>query len=261
MSAPGDSDGGSPGPVPDHDSEQLVGRVGGALRIGTTVHRPTGPWTPAVHALLDHLSPRLPCVPRVLGTDDEGREVLDHLPGTVIDLQHESLTDRQLRALVTWTAAFHEAVADFTHPGPWRHFPVPRPTLIGHNDIAAYNACFDGDDLAGVFDWDLAGPSNPLAELAFIAWNGVPLTRALPPEEAARRLDLITSAYGSGPTPRQVLAAVPWRIRIMIEGVPRAAAAGDEGMRNLVRLDAPAQARQTLTGLEHRIPAILAALG
>ena len=46
-------------------------------------------------------------------------------------------------------------MADFAHPGPWRYFPTPGATLIGHNDIAPYNACFDGDDLAGVFDWDL----------------------------------------------------------------------------------------------------------
>ena len=37
--------------------EPLVGgNVGGAVRIGPTVRRLTGPWTPAVHALLEHLS-------------------------------------------------------------------------------------------------------------------------------------------------------------------------------------------------------------
>ena len=29
------------------DEEHLAGNVGGAVRIGATVRRPTGPWTPA----------------------------------------------------------------------------------------------------------------------------------------------------------------------------------------------------------------------
>ena len=37
--------------------EQLEGgNVGGAVRVGDTVRRSAGPWTPAVHALLAHLA-------------------------------------------------------------------------------------------------------------------------------------------------------------------------------------------------------------
>lgn len=72
------------------------------------------------------------------------------------------------------TGPLHDAVAGFRHPGPWRYFPVEHPVLICHNDIASYNACFDGDEVAGVFGWDLAGPSTPRQELAFMAWNFVP---------------------------------------------------------------------------------------
>lgn len=133
------------------DEEPLPGgNVGGAVRIGDTVRRLTGPWTPAVHALLDHLAFRLPNVPRVLGVDDRGREVLSYLPGRVPDVETETLTEGQVASLVAWTREFHTAVAGFSHPGPWRYFALDAPTLIGHNDIAPYNACFDGDHLAGV---------------------------------------------------------------------------------------------------------------
>jgi len=55
----------------------LPGNVGGAWRIGTTVHRPVGPWTTSVHSLLAFLAERgVPHVPQVLGFDEQGREVL-----------------------------------------------------------------------------------------------------------------------------------------------------------------------------------------
>jgi hypothetical protein len=236
------------------------GNVGGAVRVGATVRRATGPWTPAVHALLHHLAPRLPYVPRVYGLDEQGREVLDYLPGRVVDVDTELLTVGQIGSVVRWTRAFHEAVADFTHPGPWRYFPLPGPVLIGHNDIAPYNVCFDGDELAGVFDWDMSGPTTPRYELAFIAWNCVPLWRDLGPDLAAHRLGLIASGYG-GFSARQILHAVPERIRIMLDGIPVAAAAGDPGMANLMAAGEPERSRASLAGLVDRIPAIDRLLG
>jgi Phosphotransferase enzyme family len=238
------------------DEERLAGwNVGGAVRVGDTVRRQTGPWTPAVHALLNHLVTRVPHIPAVLGFDDLGREVLAYLPGRVVDVDTEMLTVGQLISVVQWTRVFHDAVAGFSHPGPWRHFPVTSPTLVGHNDIAPYNVCFDGDDLVGVFDWDMSGPSTPLFELAFIAWNCVPLYRDIGPELSARRLKLIAAAYGIV-DPRQILHAVPPRIQIMLDGIPAAAAAGDHGMANLLTAGEPDRSRVTLAELMERIPAI-----
>jgi hypothetical protein len=235
------------------------GGVGGAVRVGETVRRSTGPWTPAVHALLDHLRDRLPHVPRVHGLDEQGREILDYLPGHIVDIDTERLTERQIAAVVGWTRALHEAVAGFAHPGPWRYFPVEGATLIGHNDIAPYNVCFDGDDLAGVFDWDLAGPTTPLYELAFIAWNCVPLWRDIGDDLAARRLIVIAHTYG-GFTAAEILLAVPPRIQVMLDGIPVAAAAGDEGMANLMANGEPERSLRSLADLVSRTPAILGAL-
>ena len=236
------------------------GNVGGAVRVGDTVRRPTGPWTSAVHALLTHAGERMPHVPGVLGFDDLGREVLTFLPGEVVDFEREVLTDAQLVALVAWTRRFHAAVADFRHDGPWRFVPGADPTLIGHNDIAPYNVCFDGDDLTGVFDWDFAGPSSPLDELAFIAWNCVPLTRDVGVAESAHRLELIASTYG-GVQPHAVLDQVPVRIQLMFDGMAAGVAAGDAGMARLLTLGEPQRSQRTLAELLTRIPAIASALG
>ena len=191
----------------------------------------------------------------MLGQDERGREVLSYLPGHVVDVDTELLTDLQLASLMSWTREFHEAVAGFSHPGPWRFFPVTEPTLICHNDIAPYNACFAGDELTGVFDWDLAGPSTPLFELAFIAWNCVPLWRDIGAEVAAERLTLIAASYGEI-SARQILNAVPDRIQLMLDWIPVVAAGGDEGMANLMAAGEPGNSAAALADLRTRMTAI-----
>jgi Phosphotransferase enzyme family len=225
------------------------------VRVGNTVRRHTGPWTPAVHALLDYLASRIPGVPRVLGHDERGREILTYLPGRVVDIDSELLSPGQITSLMRWTRDYHKAVAGFTHPGPWRFFPVARPSLICHNDIAPYNVSFAGDQIAGVFDWDLAGPSTPLFELAFIAWNCVPLWRDIGPANAASRLNLIASGYGEF-SPKEILHTVPDRIQLMLDWIPVAAADGDEGMANLMAAGEPGRSQASLADLCERIPAI-----
>ncbi len=105
----------------------LAGNTGGAVRVGDTVHRATGPWTPAVHALLGYLAPRVPHVPRVLGHDEQGREVLSYLPGRVADIDTETLSAGQIVSVARWTRGFHHAVAGFSHPGPWWYAQGPGP--------------------------------------------------------------------------------------------------------------------------------------
>ena len=243
----GDANGGE-----EEQPAWLAGNVGGAWRIGSTVRRTTGPWTAAVHALLGFLATRLEHTPRVLGFDEQGREVLTFLPGRVVDIDSGLLTPGQIDSLVSWTRSFHEVVAGFRHPGPWRCPRMPQASLIGHNDIAPYNVCFDGDDVAGVFDWDLAGPTTPLMELAFIAWNCVPLWRDIGDEAAAERIRRICSAYG-GVHPTQVVDAVPRRIQMMQGWIPRGAAAGDAGLRRLMSHGEPERSQAALKELVPRL--------
>ncbi|WP_020670813.1 hypothetical protein [Amycolatopsis nigrescens] len=66
------------------EEQPLAGAVNQLVRIGNTVRRPTGHWTPAVHALLDRLAAAgFTGSPRAHGFDAEGREVLDFLPGNI----------------------------------------------------------------------------------------------------------------------------------------------------------------------------------
>lgn len=243
------------------DGERLEGgNVGGAVRIGATVRRETGRWTPAVHALLAHLhAAGLRAVPRVHGLDVRGREILDYLPGEVVDVDHEQVSDARLTDLGRWTREFHAAQVGFEHPGPWRFPGVVRGSIIGHNDLAPYNACFVGEELSGVFDWDVAGPATVLMDLGVLAWTGVPLFRELAPDLAAHRLRVLAAAYG-GSDALDILRAVGPRMRQSIDGIAEAIRRGDPTMANLAAVGEPERSERALAAFEVRLPAVAALL-
>ncbi|MFB9631597.1 hypothetical protein [Nonomuraea helvata] len=85
------------------DEEVLTGGgVNHVVRAGDTVRRPAGAWTPAVHALLGHLEGRgFAGAPRAHGTDGEGREILDFMPGDAagFPLPEWAQTDEALAAV------------------------------------------------------------------------------------------------------------------------------------------------------------------
>jgi 8-oxo-dGTP diphosphatase len=243
------------------------GNIGGAVRIGRTVRRSAGAWTPAVHALLTHLaSAGLDGIPRVLGFDEHGREVLEFLPGSVVEAGTQAPDEPLLIDAMRWLRRFHEAVADFDHPGPWRNGDGSRKPgqITCHHDFAPYNVALStsagGDRVVGVFDWDLASPGLPLQDLAFAAWNWVPLWRVMPPGITADRITVMAGAYGGRPTAADIARAVVPRIERSIKVMTEGAAAGDPGMLHLVELGARERTATSLDALRERMPAILALL-
>jgi hypothetical protein len=226
------------------------GNVGGAVRIGDTVRRPTGPWTPAVHALLRHLEDAgFPEAPRVLGTDERGREVLSYLDGgTAGDTQPWPAWTRAAEAVAQiggLLRRYHEAVASFrpADGATWRFTsrPLGPGELICHNDAAPYNVVWRDGRIAGLFDWDVAGPGNPLQDLAFAAWQWVPLHDPSlldpgweRPPDAGGRLRLLCDTYGLPGAERAAFVdMIPDRMRASVERIAAGADAGDPGMRAL----------------------------
>lgn len=235
------------------------GNVGDVVRIGGTVRRPTGPWTPAVHALLAHLAGTAG-VPAVLGRDARGREIVEFLAGEVIDVDTELLALPRLRSLAAWARRLHRDVSGFRHDGPWRMPPqTHEPSQIGHNDLAPYNVAFDGDEVAGVFDWDFAGPTTPGLELAHLAWNAVPLFRPIPDDLAAQRLQALADGYGDL-TAVEMLELVEERFRTNIRQLRAAIADGDASLAGLVAAGEPDRTESRLEALMQRLPAIRAHL-
>ncbi len=250
--------------LPGIESPLPGGNVGGARRRGDVVLRPTGAWTPAVHALLDHLNRTgLDSVPRVLGIDDEGREMLTYIPGRGIDPEAEVVSDALLVSGVQWLRRFHEAVRGFRpeKPLPWRHGnrALAPHEIVCHNDPGAYNWIVTDDHVAGVVDWDMAGPGIPADDLAFMAWMSLPLTDLPPDGDVARRLRLMAEAYGSM-SPDEILAHVDRRMTRAADSIEAGQRRGDPGFLNLAAIGEPERTRRQLSRLRARLPRIEAAL-
>ena len=226
------------------------GRTLGAVRIGDRVHRPSRPWTPAVHAVLDHLERNgFAGAPRAFGHDEQGREMVSYLPGETVG---ETLpwpswvfAADTLAQAGRWLRRLHDATADFRPPADaiWFAGQTWRPGLvIGHHDAAPYNAVRRNGVLAGFVDWDTAGPSSRELDLAFTALTWVPLHHRAFAEhtgfrafgERAARLRILLDAYGYDGDRAAFGAAVAARARVNAAGICRLAATGDPAYANLL---------------------------
>lgn len=231
----------------------------------TRVHRPTGPWTPAVHDLLKFLHEQgLTGIPEVLGTDDEGREVLSYLPGDTLDPLVDQVSDAALQDAVTWLRHFHDTVRNFEPvSNTWRQGEQLLDTAAGqiicHNDPGLYNWVVSAGEFAGMIDWDRAGPGLPIDDLAFLCWSCVPLMREIPFDDAARRLALAASAYG-GVSAAELLDGVVRRMSLIAERWRVGIEQGDQGTIALRDSGLMGAHEARVAAFEARIPVLRAQL-
>lgn len=249
--------------IPEH----LPGGSGGVWRVGRTVRRPTGPWTPAVHELLGWLADEgLGGIPHVSGLDEDGREIVSYIEGRGVPVDDEVVLDTVLVEAVAWLRDFHDIVEEFRPDGPriWRQTgadPVELgdDQIICHNDTGAYNWIIQSGHFVAMIDWDLAGPGRRIDDLAFLCWTGIPLYREIPVEDVVRRLDLVVDTYAEW-GPMTVLDAVVERMTTATERIAAGIEAGDPGMLNLATKGEPQRTRDRLAAFEARLPAIRDAL-
>lgn len=244
------------------------GTINSVVRVGDTVRRPAGPWTATIHALLRHVRARgFDLAPEPLGFDDAGREILSYIPGSTVGWSlpwpDPIRSDSLLVQVGAMTARYHRAVVDFRPAAtiPWRTSPAALgdSELICHHDLAPYNVVVAGGSLNGIIDWDLAGPGSALSELAFVAWQWVPLhgplvTRFMGwahPPDRVRRLHLLLDAYGLDDRNAfidDVIQRISYNRGVMI----RKAADGDRAYQNLIQRGHLAGMDEALTFLaEH----------
>ncbi len=227
----------------------LGGNTSTVVRVGETVRRSAGPWTPAVHALLRHLElVGFTGSPRALGVDERGREVLSFLPGECgsYPLGPDWVTDEALVAVAQMLRMFHDAQYGFRPPqaAVWRSFgpPPPDTEVICHHDAAPHNVVWRPDGTLALIDFDLSSPGARIYDVAYAAWTWVPLfsdrdsyTLGWRYPDRPRRLRLFADAYGLVPRDRlRLVRTVRKRIVDHIEGIRRMAAAGDPAFVRIV---------------------------
>ena len=229
--------------------EELTGgNMAGAVRIGNSVHRDAGPWTATVHGLLRHLHAHgVEWVPQPIGLDEDGREVVTYLPGTVPrdPMPDWVWADAVLTAAGERLAAVHEAMSSFDlDTGVWR-LPVHQPVeVVCHNDFVPYNFVFDDNHtLIGVIDWDTASPGPRVWDLAYLAYRLVPLSDPANPDglgndlpDRHRRLVLLCRAYGHRLTPAAVATTAISRLEELADSTAARAAAGAAHVADHVKL-------------------------
>ena len=205
---------------PELEQTLTGGNMAGQVhRIGETVRRPTGPWTPAVHQVLHHLEQvGFRGAPRALGSDEQGREILTFIPGNMVHLR--VLDDAGLTRVARLIRDYHAAVVSFMPPADahWQtdgRDPIGTGELICHNDLAPWNLIVGEHEWAFI-DWDLAAPGRRLWDLALAVCSFVPLW----PDHTAnlRRYRLFCASYGlSAADVHELLDLVVQRTRRMAQ--------------------------------------------
>lgn len=177
------------------------GDVNVVVRVGDTVRRPQGEWSPAVHALLRHFEAvGFEGAPRFLGVDEQGREILSFVDGDAA-LAPLPAGDEVLVELGRLLRRVHEAVESFEPPADAAWFTGGTGPLICHRDLFPPNVILRGGKPAALIDWDLAGPAEPIHDVVSAASHWAPLRTdvdewGLPSDRRPERVRILCDAYG-----------------------------------------------------------------
>jgi aminoglycoside phosphotransferase (APT) family kinase protein len=221
------------------DHEVLAGGVNEVVRIGMSVRRPTGPWSPRVHGLLRHLREEgFTAAPAVQDVTEDGLEILDFLPGEVSNYP-ATPTAASLEALQSAAELlhdYHDSTAGYALDvvEGWM-LPARTPAeVICHGDYGPHNCVLDGTKVVGIIDFDTAHPGPRLWDIAYSVYRWVPTSAPTSTdgfnttEEQARRARIFCDRYGLDVTGRAGLVdALIARLRVLVDFMHVQAAAGN----------------------------------
>jgi Ser/Thr protein kinase RdoA (MazF antagonist) len=169
----------------------------GVVRVGGTVRKPAGYWTPAVEALLAFLEARgVAGAPRPLGRDERGRQVLEYVPGPMA-IDAPPLDAAGLHRVGRLIRDLHDVSTGFEPPPGARWNVAIRPDrreLVCHHDLAPWNLVLGADRWVFI-DWDGAGPGSRLWDLAYAVKGFVPLEDGGDPAADGPRLRALADGY------------------------------------------------------------------
>ncbi|WP_104139365.1 phosphotransferase [Arthrobacter sp. ZGTC131] len=191
------------------DEQELTGGNASesVVRVGHTVRKPWLENSAAVQSYLGVLRSSGVDVPQPLGQDEDGRNVVEFVEG-IPALDQLPLGKDDLLRVGRMIRQIHDASETVMIPDPddWTMLlPAENPNLMCHNDLAPWNLIM-GDRWVFI-DWDGAGPSTRLWDLAYAAQSFGMLFDGQPAEEAAWRLRAVVDGYGADHALRKALPA------------------------------------------------------
>jgi Phosphotransferase enzyme family len=182
----------------DHEVRLVGGRQSsGIVRVGDTVRRPLHPNSEFVHALLRHFEAvGFDGAPRLLGVDEEGREILSYIDGQVfvgpeeVGDPVELLSNARLDSAGRLVRRFHDATAGTPFAGT--------AEVVCHSDLGQHNIVFRGEEAVGIIDWDEGvAPGARVIDLSHAVWCLAEIgERGGAIEEQAHRVRVVCNAYG-----------------------------------------------------------------
>lgn len=241
----------------DRSNEQEERLSGGNVSIvykkGNHVYRTQKEGSANVHRLLKHLEAKgISGVPRFIGVDEQGREVLTYLEGETADypLKAYMWSDEAIQDAARLMRRLHDATADVAWPSDWQPLDdTPEPfDVICHNDFAVYNTIFHDGKIEGVIDFDLAAPGPRAWDIVYALYTFVPLSRRHQAESGEvvhyeaerddvrykRRVALFLEAYGWEGSTSELLDMLLLRIEALYRLIERNASEGDVAFQTMM---------------------------
>ena len=176
--------------TPPEEERLHQGRTTHAVfRVGQTVRRLNPHPNDLAPALLRFLEQAgFQGAPRFFGMDEQGREILSYIPGTVpVELFHH--TDDHLVAAARLLRSFHDATTGF--PGR------DGAEVICHNDFSPGNCVYVDGRPTAMIDFDTLAPGSRLWDLGYSTPTFLDLGHPdYSPTTQMRRMRLFADAYG-----------------------------------------------------------------
>lgn len=223
-------------------SDKNIGIHRKIIQNDAAVHRPAHYWTGSVHGLLRYLeSVGFTYAPRVLGFDEQGREMLSFIEGESGAKGWEKiLSDEGLSKYAKLLRRYHDAVAGYVPAADsewaYGHNQLEPGEIICHGDFGPWNIVWRGDEPVGIIDWDMARPAKPEFDILYALEYAVPFdtdekavewNHFTEAPDRKHRIAVFLDAYGAGPIP-DIAAKVAAMQREVNTGAKTIAARGIE---------------------------------